>query len=284
LWTSQGLKEAPIILCLCLCAYFTLKLCRKFEISSLIVLLPVLFCLYSLRHYVFVITSIAIAGALLFSMKKFTSKRMIYGVILVALLSLAFVYFGADEVTQKSLDLQGLQRSRDWAAKAGDSGFGGDVDISETRSALIYLPLGIIYVLFAPFPWMIRNMVQLATLPEMLIWWAAAPFLIKGYLIAIRQRLSEALPLCLFTMGLTLAYALFQTNAGTVHRQRSQLIVFFLIFIAIGWEQRRVAKQMRAKQRRSMQVVGQRPAFSDLQSQPLNWHRGGRYDVTSERV
>ena len=34
---------------------------------------------------------------------------------------------------------------------------------------------------------------------------------------------------------LTLAYSLFQGNIGTAYRQRSQLLVFYFIFVATGF-------------------------------------------------
>ena len=33
---------------------------------------------------------------------------------------------------------------------------------------------------------------------------------------------------------LTLAYSVFQGNVGTAYRQRSQLLVFYFIFVAVG--------------------------------------------------
>jgi hypothetical protein len=34
---------------------------------------------------------------------------------------------------------------------------------------------------------------------------------------------------------LTLAYALVQGNIGTAYRQRSQLLIFYFIFVSVGW-------------------------------------------------
>jgi hypothetical protein len=34
---------------------------------------------------------------------------------------------------------------------------------------------------------------------------------------------------------LTLAYSVFQGNVGTAYRQRSQLLVFYFIFVAVGY-------------------------------------------------
>jgi hypothetical protein len=34
---------------------------------------------------------------------------------------------------------------------------------------------------------------------------------------------------------LTLAYSIFQGNVGTAYRQRSQILVFYFIFVAVGY-------------------------------------------------
>ena len=82
--------------------------------------------------------------------------------------------------------------------------------------------------------------------PEMFFWWATFPFLVKGYWFMIRNRLPESLPLCIFTLGLTVVYALFQTNVGTVHRQRTQVLIFFIIFVCIGFDRWREARRLQA--------------------------------------
>ncbi|HST51424.1 MAG TPA: hypothetical protein VLJ61_05375, partial [Pyrinomonadaceae bacterium] len=42
------------------------------------------------------------------------------------------------------------------------------------------------------------------------------------------------LPILIFTTMLTLAYSIFQGNVGTAYRQRSQILVFYFIFVAVG--------------------------------------------------
>lgn len=253
LWTSQGLKEAPIVLSLSLCAFYTLKLCHRFTVRNCAWLLLALFILYALRHYAFYITFVATAGALLFTTQHFTPVRALQGMALVLILGLTFAYLGADETVQ-SLDLERLQRGRAWSARVANSGFSTGLDVTDTRSSLQFLPLGVLYVLFAPFPWMVKNLGQLLTLPEMVLWWLAAPLLARGYWFMLRHRFLASLPLTVFTIGLTLTYALFQSNAGTVHRQRTQLLVFFYIFISIGWEQWRQARRRPASIKRRVRA------------------------------
>ncbi len=77
----------------------------------------------------------------------------------------------------------------------------------------------------------------------MIVWWAAAPFLFWGFWFSFRHRLRPSLAICLFTTGLTSAYALYLTNFGTAHRMRVQILGFFIIFVCIGWHQYQLKRQ-----------------------------------------
>lgn len=242
LWSAQGLKDAPIVFCLCMCMYFALRLRDKLHFKEALLLIVFFVCLYSLRHYAAYIVFIASAGTLLFAAKKFTPARVLQGGVLVIVIGLAVSYFGVGDITPTATDLKRIQGARVWSASVSNSGFGGDVDITDPAAALGFLPVGVLYVLFAPFPWMISNLRQLITLPELIIWWAMIPLLVRGYWFSIRQRLRETFGICIFTIALTLVYALFQSNVGTAYRHRAQLFGFFFIFISIGLERRRAAK------------------------------------------
>ncbi|HEX4948338.1 MAG TPA: glycosyltransferase family 39 protein [Blastocatellia bacterium] len=257
LWSSQAIKEAPIMFCLALSAYLGMKICRRFDLLSFVGLLAALFAMYSLRHYAFVILFVGIAGALIFTSLKFSLVNGIQGLLLTVVLSITFIYFGADQPLNQ-YTLQRMQRGRAWAARVTGSGYGGEVDVSDTRAALKFLPIGILYVLFAPFPWMVKTLGQAIAVPETLLWWITFPLLVKGFWHILRRRLLEALPFCIFTTGLTLGYALYQTNAGTVHRQRPQLLIFFVIFVSVGWHLWQEARKEKAARRREL-VMPPRP-------------------------
>ena len=257
LWSSQMLKDAPIVLCLCLCSLCALKLRSKFRLKYLVIVLVALFCLFSLRNYAFYIMFVAIASALLFAARRFTPLRMVQGGVLVLTIGITLAYFGAGSVSKDSFDLKRIQAAREWSAKEANSGFGGDVDISDASAAVTFIPIGVLYVLVAPFPWMVNSVRQMITLPELIVWWALFPMLIKGYWFAVRHRLKASFAICIFTVGLTLAYALYQSNVGTAYRHRAQLYVFFFIFISIGLELRRAARI-----ERQQSLMYQRPGFA----------------------
>lgn len=257
LWSSQMMKDGPIVLSLGLCALYTLKLQIKFALKDLLFLLMALFCLFSLRNYAFYIMFVSIAFALLLSGKRFTPLRFIQGGVLVLVIGGALAYLGAGEVTKDTFNLKKIQAARAWSASVANSGFGGEVDITDPQAALSFLPIGLVYVLFAPFPWMITNVRQFITLPELIAWWILVPMVVKGFWYAVRHRLRESFALVIFTVGLTLVYALYQSNVGTAYRHRAQLYVFFFIFISIGLDLRR-----KAKLEKKSKIVFGSPAFT----------------------
>jgi hypothetical protein len=113
--------------------------------------------------------------------------------------------------------------------------------------------MGVLYLLFAPFPWQITSLRQSITLPEMVIWWASFPMLVLGLWFAIKYRLRMISPILIFTVMLTLAYSVFQGNVGTAYRQRAQLLVFYFIFVAVGFvllKEKREEKKQRDMEER----------------------------------
>jgi hypothetical protein len=65
------------------------------------------------------------------------------------------------------------------------------------------------------------------------------PALVRGLLYTIRYRFREALPILVFAVILTTAYAIFQSNVGTAYRQRTQITMFFFVFMGAGIELKR---------------------------------------------
>jgi hypothetical protein len=132
------------------------------------------------------------------------------------------------------LTLERLQVTRADQATWGQSAFGRDLDVSTPVGAIRALPVGLVYLLFAPFPWSISGLRQALVLPEMLAWYALMPAFVRGLRIAARDRLRDVLPVIVFAGSLTVAYALFQGNVGTAYRQRTQVTMFFFVFMGVG--------------------------------------------------
>ena len=237
LWTAQGLKDGPIIFLLAVAMLATLRLGERISPGNLALLVGAFFALLSFRFYIFYMVVAASGGALLIGMKQFSSRSLIRQFAAIVAVGLALTYFGVLRTASDELDaygsLEAVQRSRADLATS-NSGFGRDVDVSTTRGAITAIPVGMAHLLFAPFPWQLASLRQSITLPEMVLWWASFPLLVTGLWYTLRHRLRQALPILIFTAMLTLAYSIFQGNVGTAYRQRSQLLVFYFIFVAVG--------------------------------------------------
>ena len=251
LWSSQGLKDGPIVFMLALSVLLTLRLGEKFSLKNGVLLAITLATLTTFRFYLFYMVVAAIVGAFTIGMREFSAISFVRQLLLVVGVGLAFTYMGVIRTANVQLeyfgDLTVVQRSRLDLATSAKSGFGEDVDVSTASGALRAVPTGILYLLFAPFPWQLQSLRQSITLPEMLAWWAAFPFLVLGFWFTFRYRLRQSFVIFIFTTMLTLAYSVFQGNVGTAYRQRAQILVFYFIFVAVGivlvrekWEERRL--------------------------------------------
>ncbi len=280
LWSSQGLKDGPIIFLLAVSMLATLKLGERFSAKYFSMLVLALFSIMSLRFYVFYMLSAAIGGAFLVGMRRITSQSLGRQVLIVLGVGLALTYLGvlrgAGGQFEAFGNLQAVQVARSDLANSANSGFAADVDVSTTAGALTAIPIGLVYLLFAPFPWQLANLRQSITLPEMLVWWGSFPMLVLGVWFTLKYRLRQALPIILFTTMLTLAYSIFQGNVGTAYRQRAQVLVFYFIFVAVGavlLKERQETRQESVARARGAAATGE-THNEDARRRYEEWKRG----------
>lgn len=258
IWSGQMLKDGLIIFLLVLTMTMVVRLQKRFEWPSVLVLVMSLGGILSLRFYIFYMVGVAVAGSLVLAQLG-TVRSLIRGVLLLGALGIALTYLGvfktATENFEKFGDLDRLQASRSDLARRGESGYGEDIDVSTTEGAMTALPIGLVFLMLAPFPWQAASPRQAITMPEMLVWWAMIPLIFTGLAYTIRHKLKEAIPILIFTLMLTIAYSIFQGNVGTAYRQRTQIQVFLFMFIAVGWT---LMQEKRENQRMLRQAARQR--------------------------
>ncbi len=265
LWSAQGLKDGPIVFLLSFSMYATLKLGEKLNLKHMLLLGGALFCLLSLRFYIFYMVVAAIAGAFVIGMRDVSSRSFMRQFVVIIVLGLSLTYLGVTRYASSQFENYGnlgaVQRSRSDLASS-NSGFGRDVDVSTTSGALAAIPVGFVYLMFAPFPWQLASLRQSITLPEMLVWWISFPMLVLGFWFSLKFRLRRISPILIFTTMLTLAYSVFQGNVGTAYRQRAQIVVFYFIFTAVGFvlmrEKREDRKRQQLAARQARPVLGRR--------------------------
>ena len=117
---------------------------------------------------------------------------------MILALGVGLTYMGvlrtAESQVDTYADFETIQRSRRDLSRRANSGFGQDVDVSTATGAISAVPLGMTYLLFAPFPWQLASLRQLITLPEMIVWWVSFPLLVTGIWFTLKLQAEAGAP------------------------------------------------------------------------------------------
>jgi 4-amino-4-deoxy-L-arabinose transferase-like glycosyltransferase len=245
-WSGAIYKDPAIMLCIALCMYGVLKLNHEFTVRYVLLFVGASLTLMTLRFYVFYFVAFATMGTFVLSQKRGIAGSLGSYVVLIVVFIGAFSFAAKQETVEQQrsyFTLERLQITRSDQVMWGQSAYAPKADVSTTQGALSVLPVGLAYLLFAPFPWAVHNVRQALTVPETLVWYALMPALVRGLLFTIRTRFRPALPILVFAASLTCAYAVFQGNVGTAYRQRTQVTMFYFILMAAGVVERRRARE-----------------------------------------
>ena len=254
-WTSQLLREAPILAALALGANLAARLSERASpgrFAGLGLTVAVLFTLRANVAYVF--------GACLLVGLVLSGRHLMAGIVTAAVTAslVAVIVMGGGlgergyEYTATNADLKQVNTVRTDLATAA-SGVGQGADVSTTSGSLAYLPVGVPQFLLGPFPWQVRNGRQFLGLLEAMTIWALVPALIRGLRQGARSSGRRIALLIAPAVGLTIVLALLIGNLGTIVRERLQVLVFLLPLIALG----RAGVDDEARARRTDQAVPQ---------------------------
>ena len=237
IWSAQILKDGFVVFFVVLAIYALIRLQDQFDWRHFCVLAFALVAVFSIRFYIFYFATFATVCTFVFGSQRVVANNirwlLILGVVTIIAAYSGVMTVGREQVERMS-NLESIQYSRSSLSREAASGYGSDTDIRTASGAAIALPLGLANLIMAPFPWQFSSIRSLLTLPEMIVWWALIPALFVGIKFTFRNKFRAAIPIILFTVTLTAAYALFQTNVGTAYRQRTQIQVFLFVFMAAG--------------------------------------------------
>ena len=236
-WSTGMYKDPAILLCIASAMYSVLRLRERFSLIMVGLFVLAIFALVTLRFYIAYFVVFAATASFAFGERRGSARAILtYGVLFALLLGVLNVAVRRETLEQQAsyMTLERVQITRDDQAMWSRSGFGQEYDVSTPTGALAALPVGLVYLLFAPFPWAASGLRQMLVLPETLVWYALMPAFARGLLLSMRRHFRAVLPIAVFAVSLTVAYALMQGNVGTAYRQRTQVTMFFFIFMAAG--------------------------------------------------
>ena len=250
------MKE-PWVICLEIAAFFfTIRAIRDRNIWMACLAVFTLALTYSMRFYVGYI----IVLAAIFAFVSFRSERprvtaarfaAVMAFVLVAAFALEIIKFDIAGFVQQNLDMftqfrdnvSGKTQQGSSVDYGTNSGVEFDYDPNTASGMFMIIVTGATYLLFSPFPWALSGK-QLLTLPDVAIWWYLVfVYIVPGIRSAWREQPALAVTLTTYLVPLILLYSLVFGNIGLAYRQRAQLMPFFLIFAAAGYDARERRKR-----------------------------------------
>jgi 4-amino-4-deoxy-L-arabinose transferase-like glycosyltransferase len=241
-WSTGMYKDPAILLCIAAAMFAVVRLRDSLSVSAILLFVVAEVVLVTLRFYIAYFVILAALATFVFGQRR-GAVRMVLTYSLLGLLLFGALNIAVKRETLEQqatyLTLERLQVTREDQALWGRSGFGQEYDVSTPRGALATLPTGLIYLLFAPFPWATSSLRQALVVPETLVWYALMPAFVRGLAYGLKKHFRAVLPITVFAISLTVAYALMQGNIGTAYRQRTQVTMFFFIFMGVGLTERR---------------------------------------------
>lgn len=252
LWSVLNVREAPAILTITLIVLFLVRAQKKLGLADISGVVVGLAVLTLFREYLTTLVAAGGLAGLAMGRGRSPGRMLILGTFLLLVVTLAAQSFGfGSSLTGEPTELLAdAQRMRDAFQIGAGSAYGSGADIASPGGALAFLPIGLVYFLFAPFPWAISSGLQAITLPEILVWYALVPFAWRGMRLGFRHDLrSYTVPASVF-VAVTFSYSLVEANIGTAYRHRAQILPIVFLFCAVGlsdwfsvWARRRAQSQ-----------------------------------------
>lgn len=254
LWSVLNIRDAISTFLVTLAVYVVIMLSRRVRGSDLLLLGVALLCLSLIRQYMVVLVVLgAVVGLVAIVRKGRVLQTMVVGGVLCVAIVFGVETLGILERVPAETPFEAVAGLRESMTIGAGSTFGAQLDPSTPTGALLALPVGLVYLLFAPFPWTVSSLLQMLTLPEVLLWYLLLPFTVFGVKALLSRGSSDVLIPVGVLMVVLSSYALVEGNMGTAYRHRAQIMPLLFLFTAAGivaflkWNKERREKRHRRR-------------------------------------
>jgi hypothetical protein len=232
LWSVLNLRDSFAILAITASIYYTICLKDNVQLSNIIKLGISMVAVTALRTYMFVILGLALSLSFVGFRKGRELRDLLVGFLVAVVLLYLFRGLGVGENDAlKNASFEQLHQMRNGLA-SGSSAYAVGADVSSPLKALIFLPIGIVFFLFTPFPWEISSFRQLLAFPEVLLFYWLFPSMLKGLRRALKGDFIRWLPVLLPLFLVTVTYSIVEGNVGTAFRHKAQILGLYFILAA----------------------------------------------------
>lgn len=258
LWSVVNIRDSITTLLVATIVLLAVRAYERLRGGDLLLIFGLSILLSTLRDYMGLLVLTGLALGYVAAIRKGRITTSLVGGTVIVLI----IFFGLDQLevfgpevfndplgsaAELRLGLQG-----DFFGGLSGAAFGTGFDTSTVGGALRYLPVGLAFFLFAPFPWAVTGTLQTFTLPEVLLWYALVPFTLVA-VFSTRDRAHRAAFLLIGVLVIAVtSYALVEGNFGTAYRHRAQMMPLFFVFSAHGlvlWVRRRRERARMRQQR-----------------------------------
>ena len=245
LWSLTNLKESPMMFLLCLTIFASIRFNKYRRLYYIFLAFMGIYLTQAIRpDYI-----MPFLAAAFLSLAFYIKKEMLAGIIIIMIIAVLLANLFGCQILNivndaiigtlgKFIDLQrGYVLTGGSTYKIYDERFyqGHSVNINPL-AFFEYLPKGLIYFLFTPFPWGIHTKLQLIACPQIILWYILALFAFLGILSIKKDKRASALIALLYIFFITSALALSSGNIGTALRHRDIVLPLFFVFSAGGLE------------------------------------------------
>jgi hypothetical protein len=253
LWSVLNIRDALATFLVVLTTWLAVRIYRSPRLREIVLLVFLLVAMSSLRDYMALLVFVGtlVGWALALRPGRFASTLAVgTGVAILAA-------FGADQLGLFStvpLDnpVESMAGMREALQQGATSAYGQEYETETFAGALVFLPIGLSYLLLAPFPWRVETALQATAVPEAFLWYLLLPITAWGIGYAVRRGNSPALVALGIAAVVVTCYALVEGNFGTAFRHRAQIVPVLFVFTATGlvllrqrWEARRRSSRQR---------------------------------------
>jgi len=246
LWSVLNIRDALTTLVVAFVVLVAVRAHHRGRLKNLVMLAGGVLLLSTLRDYMGVLLLAGIGMGYAAAVRRGrVGVTLAVGTVITLVLVITAVRFGVFSVEVIEDPLASAAQLRSGLQQGAGSAFGGGSDTGTVGGALRFLPLGLSFFLFAPFPWAMTSALQLSALPEVLLWYALIPFTVMGFRAVMGSRSRQSLVVISVLMVILMTYALVEGNFGTAYRHRAQVLPLFFIFTAAGAVQYRIRREAR---------------------------------------
>ncbi|MDQ4145286.1 MAG: hypothetical protein M3198_16400 [Actinomycetota bacterium] len=263
--TSLLLKEAAVLFLIVTAANCAIRVARRASLPPLVGLAASLSLLFTFRGPVALAVAMGLLLGIALARRGVGGLTVATGAVVflaVLIFALGLGYSGYKAVTAANLETANNVRL-ELSTSAG-SGFAPQTDVSTPQKAIAYLPLGLATFMLGPFPWHLEGGRQLLALPDVLVWWVLLLYGLKGLRAAwgVSSRSLVLLLAPAFAVATLLSLTI--GNFGTLLRERLQVMILVMPFIALGLSRRKKGTDLQGDTRHMDEIrkVGRNPTYS----------------------